>query len=172
MNEKSSEIDQTVLQRAPEKDAKDVADIVSASILLQIRFTDRLKEADPNVTATQWAMLNLLTNHGPLRPFHIARKLGISRQHTFQATRKLQSYGYIASTSEDNSRAVTLTLTDDGKKLHHAVAKLFDAAAGELNVTLPKANVRPTKVFLLHLTRTLSDADPGDDAERLPSAIE
>lgn len=143
------------LGEPPEKAARvvakgpaDVADVVVAATHISAAFSDFLKSVEPELSFTHWDLLNLLRRDGPMRPFQTAARLRISRQLVFQTARKLERLGYINSSSEQDRRAVTISLTGRGNEVLNRVEDGFSTVAEILMERVPAANLRPLRSIL------------------------
>ena len=130
------------------KTADDVSDIVSATIHVANSFTELLKKVDSEISFTHWSLLNVVRSEGAMRPYKAAARLRISRQLVFQSSKKLERIGYVSYTSEEDKRAVLLSITEDGIKFLNTVDKAFQSAASTINTHNPNASFRPFRAML------------------------
>nr|WP_111298431.1 MarR family transcriptional regulator [Paracoccus saliphilus] len=134
--------------RAVVKSGADVAEVVIAATHLSAAFADALKSVEPELSFTHWDLLNLLRRDGPMRPFQAAARLRISRQLVFQAAKKLGRLGYIDFSSEQDRRAVTISLSEAGSQVLDRVETRFRTVADVLSERVPTANLRPLRTIL------------------------
>lgn len=101
-------------------------------------FDTVLKRTEPQISTTQWALLRTLRDSGELRPFDIARRIGISRQLVNQASRKLDKLGLLeVIPAEEGRKAVQLRLSAAGARHLKNINGFFEKFAKELTSARP-----------------------------------
>lgn len=142
-----------------EKTAEDIADMVSAAATVSEMFAAALKAIDPDLVFTHWSLLSLLRSEGSMRPFQAASKLRVSRQLVFQTAKKLGRLDYVLFSSEEDRRAVTISLSPKAEAMLARMDDTLATIASGLNERAPGASLRPLRNVLAFIANGLSQPD-------------
>ncbi|MDS9468574.1 hypothetical protein RGQ15_13475 [Paracoccus sp. MBLB3053] len=136
----------------------DIKGIFSLVARLTGSFEDLLKNVDPTLTITEWAILDLLVYGGDLRPFEASKKLSISRQHAWKIGKKLEKMELITvSEPAANTRAVMLSATQKGIDTAVKREAIFSEIAKSLTEARPGIKLGAVKQILTHIIAALQD---------------
>lgn len=142
-----------------EKTAEDIADMVRAAATVSEMFAAALKSIDPDLSFTHWNLLSLLRSEGPMRPFQAAARLRVSRQLVFQTAKKLGRLDYVFFSSEEDRRAVTITLSPKAEAMLDRMDESLASIALGLNERAPGAALRPLRNVLAFIANGLFTPD-------------
>ena len=128
-------------------------------------FESVLRKTEPQISTTQWALLRTLRDSGELRPFDIARRIGISRQLVNQASRKLEKLELLEIIPpEEGRKAVLLRLTASGARHLKSINGFFEKFAEQLTSSRPAmkfdAPIRVLGQVPMLLGKNLKEEEP------------
>jgi DNA-binding MarR family transcriptional regulator len=107
------------------------------------------------LTPTQGQVLSLLQSRGELRLNDVAESLGIRASTASESVRVLVEKGYIQKQrATDDARAVSLALTESGKKEAQLASSWPDFLVGAID-TLPPSEQEAFFLTLVKMIRTL-----------------
>lgn len=89
----------------------------------------RFREAGHDITAEQWAVMNVLWQHGEANQTSISRRTGRDRPAVTRLVSSLESKGLVVREAMDR-RTNRVRLTDQGRKLHDLLGPVFSDITG------------------------------------------
>lgn len=114
-------------ERSPARDGTLVADgealhAAVADLVRLYQFRDRDRICCHDVSVTQCYALEELVLHGPQRLKALAARLRLDKSTASRVVAALERKGYVARLADaDDGRAIALTTTTSGRKLHQRI---------------------------------------------------
>ncbi|MFC7703242.1 MarR family winged helix-turn-helix transcriptional regulator [Plastorhodobacter daqingensis] len=160
MAARNTQKDTIMSEPAPEetvvKTADDAKELIKLADRVSRAFETTLQADESRLAVTHWAFLDLVATTEPIRPFSVAKKLGISRQNANNAIKKLSAQGLVTVIKDDEAaRASYVSITEEGTATLERIAASLQTIAEGLNQELPKYRTSRTSKTLRALTKVL-----------------